>query len=163
MDQSIPKSETVEGRFWAKVNMLGDCWVWTSATIPRGYGVFNLGTGAAYRNILAHRLSWEWTYGTIPKGIQIDHRCNNRLCVRPDHLRLATGKQNEENRTGANKNSKSGVRGVYWHQGRWRACVWHNRKRFDAGAFDSLDDAEAAVIAKRNELFTHNDRDREVV
>jgi len=28
------------------------------------------------------------------------------------------------------------------------------------GYFDTIDEAEAAVIAKRKELFTHNDADR---
>ena len=31
----------------------------------------------------------------------MDHRCHNKLCVNPWHLRSATDKQQEENRRGA--------------------------------------------------------------
>jgi len=36
----------------------------------------------------------------------------------------------------------------------------HNGKHYQAGYFDEIADAEAAVIAMRNELFTHNTFDR---
>ena len=38
-----------------------------------------------------------------------------------------------------------------------------NGKRHHVGYFTTVQDAEAAVIAKRNELFTHNDLDRQPV
>jgi hypothetical protein len=60
-------------------------------------------------------------------------------------------------------NRSSGVRGVYWEEERncWVARVGHHGVRLSAGRFATLADAEAAVIAKRNELFTHNDADRQ--
>jgi hypothetical protein len=38
--------------------------------------------------------------------------------------------------------------------------VKHDGKRIYLNRFDTTPEAEAAVIAKRNELFTHNDLDR---
>jgi hypothetical protein len=76
-------------------------------------------------------------------------------------------KQNKENLRGASKNSKSGARGVWWHKSsnRWQARVGHDGKQVHVGYFGTIAEAEAeaAVIAKRNELFTHNDLDRLVV
>jgi hypothetical protein len=90
----------------------------------------------------------------------VDHICSNRVCVRPDHLRIVTRKENSEHLTGADKNSVSGVRGVTRQKNRWRAQVRHNGKLISVGSYINIEDAEAAVIAKRLELFTHNDSDR---
>lgn len=101
--------------------------------------------------------------GAIPADREIDHICHNRKCVNPEHLRLVTRKQNQEHRINPNSNSRSGVRGVHWHkaQQRWTATVGHHRQRLFVGYYDTIEEAEAAVIAKRNELFSHNDMDRE--
>ena len=107
---------------------------------------------------LAHRLSFAWEYGEIPSSLLLDHKCHNHSCVRPSHLRHATVKQNAENRKGARRNSKSGVRGVYPVVGssRWWAGVRHNGKMIRIGSFATVPEAEAAALKKRLELFTHN-------
>lgn len=157
-------------RFWAKVDKTETCWLWTGSQTPKGYGVHTLReypdsrikAGVKTREIRAHRYSWELTNEPIPEGMEIDHICHVTLCVRPTHLRLTTRKQNNENRAGANSNSTSGVRGVRWvaAKNRWRASVGHDGKYIHVGYFRDLDEAAAAVIAKRNELHTHNDIDR---
>ena len=77
-------------------------------------------------------------------------------------MNIVTQKQNCENQSGASLNSKTGVRGVYWHssKGKYIANVGHNYKRIHVGAFDTPEEAEEAVIAKRNELFENNLLDR---
>jgi hypothetical protein len=95
--------------------------------------------------------------------VELDHRHTcPKNCVNPDHLRPVTHKQNHENRAGPQRNGHSGVRGVTWNKKNqaWQAQVKHHQKTHYAGIFDTVEEAEAAVIAKRNELFTHNDRDR---
>lgn len=148
-------------RFWAKVKKGDGCWEWQASLTGSGYGQFSIGYGLSMRG--AHRMSYELAYGDIPQGMDIDHVCHNKICVRPDHLRVATRKQNMEHRMGAQKNSTSGVRGVFWTEtcgGRWSARVMHNRRNIHVGYFSTLEAAEAAVTAKRLELFTHNDLDR---
>lgn len=147
--------KTVEERFWSKVDKTGDCWIWTASCFPTGYGQFNDGRPGVY----AHRFSYTQAYGEIPKGMHIDHRCSTRNCVRPAHLRLTTPSQNGQHRRGANSNSLTGVRGVSWDKGRrkYQAHVKLKRKKYFAGRYDTIEEAEAAVIAKRQELFTHDD------
>lgn len=148
-----------EDRFWASVEKTDSCWNWTRHKDPYGYGMFYSG-GRSQRR--AHRISWTLLVGPIPDGMVIDHICHNKGCVNPDHLRACTQKQNQENRTGPQPRSKSGVRGVYWHKAarKWHAQVCHNREVHYVGLFEDLKDADAAVTAKRLELFTHNDLDR---
>ena len=162
-------SGSSEERFWAKVNKagsipihapeLGPCWEWQASTTTSGYGTFHKDTES---HAVAHRISWEFINGALDCNIQLDHRCHNRACVNPAHLRPATNKQNGENRTGAQRNSTSGIRGVSRssRDKRWKAEVTHEGKKYWVGHFIDIAEAEAAVIAKRNELFTHNDLDR---
>lgn len=153
--------DKAEARFWAKVNLLseGGCWLWTAATNPKGYGWFWLEGKVP----LAHRVAWEMVNGPVPAGLQLDHRHTcPKNCIRPSHLRLTTNKQNHENLPGANRNSKSGVRGVSLHKatGLWRGTVVHNGKQHTVGYFKSIPEAENAVRLRRIELHSHNDADR---
>ena len=148
-----------EERFWAKVEKTEACWNWIATKTADGYGRF---LQKSYTLVLSHRYSYEMTNGPVPAGMVIDHTCHNASCVNPEHLRAVTHKQNMENSRGARVNNTSGVPGVHWDKkaNKWYALVSHNRKRHYVGGFDTLPEAEAAVIAKRNELFTHNDLDR---
>lgn len=156
-------------RFWSKVDKTDSCWLWTGMTTGDGYGLFWVGgppgqTRRGPTRKYAHRVAYEIVVGPIPDEFpHLDHRrtCPKR-CVRPDHLRPTTQKQNNENHTGAQKNSRSGVRGVYWHKAaqRWCVQITHCGKNYYVGLFDRLDEAELAAIARRNALHTHNDMDR---
>jgi hypothetical protein len=155
---------TIQDRFWSKVDRSGDCWLWT-AYLLKGYGQFWDGTALVY----AHRFAYELLVGPIlidpasEDSLQLDHRTTcPKKCVNPEHLRPVPVKQNAENRAGAQINSKTGIRGVYWHKQarKWTAQVGHNGKSYHVGLFKTIEEAEVAVIAKRNELFTHNDLDR---
>jgi len=147
-------------RFWAKVDIKDpqQCWLWTAYRNKNGYGQVRV-NGRAF---LAHRRAYELCLGRIPEGFVLDHICHVPACVNPDHLRPVTVKQNMENRRGAQCDSKSGVLGVWWRPERqkWQAQVEHYGTVYTVGSFLTLEEAEAAVKAKRIELFTHNDLDR---
>lgn len=143
-------------RFWAKVKKTDTCWIWTGAKTAKGYGTFQSGGRVQY----AHRMAIAET-GIDPSGRTVDHVCHNRSCVRGEHLRLVTSKQNSENLAGAHRDNKSGVRGVSWDKRnqKWQARVYSQGAQAHK-RFEHLRDAEAWVVARRNELFTHNDADR---
>lgn len=76
------KRRPVEERFWEKVNVTTDCWLWTGSLDHKGYGHMNVDAN----QVKAHRLAYEILVGPIPDGHVIDHLCRNETCVRPDHL-----------------------------------------------------------------------------
>lgn len=144
-------------RFWAKVTKTESCWVWNGAK-HRGYGIAR----ADGKSNLAHRLSYRWEKGEIPEGAQLDHMCHNKSCVNPGHLRFADAKANGQNRSGANANSKSGIRGVYWCNtyGHWIAKGMLNRKPHHIGIFHDIDEASKAVTQWRAENMPYSIRDK---
>ena len=153
-------NQTAEERFWSKVDKSGDCWLWTGSVKPSGYAQFSV----RGRNVYVHRFSYALISGSIPEGQEIDHRHScPKHCVNPDHLRLTTSKQNKENQAGPYRGSMSGVRGVTWSERyrKWNAQLSHHGKTVYVGRFLTVEEADAAVVARRLELFTHNDADRE--
>lgn len=84
--------QDLDTRFWSKVDKSGECWRWTAGTSPDGYGKFLFAKGDTKR---AHRVAWFLTHGTWPGPEKyLLHSCNEPLCVRPDHLREGTQKEN---------------------------------------------------------------------
>lgn len=120
---------------------LGNCWTWTDHTVG-GYGRIQV----EGRGVLAHRLSYELEYGSIPEGAWIDHRCHEKKCVRPSHLRPATAAQNNQYRRGPNPDSRTGVRGVYPSPdgGGFVAYVSRNGRNIRVGGYSTLEEASAA-------------------
>ena len=81
--------------------IMSECVIWTRA-VSNGYGMMRVGS----KTIRAHRAAWKERNGEIPIGICVLHRCDNKLCVNPDHLFLGTILDNVADRVKKNRSAK---------------------------------------------------------
>lgn len=90
-----PKPEPIDARLRRMTRRSDGCWEWTGTLDAYGYGVLTVSTTLSpSRKAKAHRLAWELAAGPIPPGLHVLHRCDNRRCVRPDHLFLGDQRDN---------------------------------------------------------------------
>lgn len=90
-------------RFWNKVLIPSksstiSCWEWIGCKNNiNGYGTFWLQKSM----MSAHRAAFLFTGHCLPKDLVVDHKCKNKICVNPDHLRAVTNRINSiENSVG---------------------------------------------------------------
>lgn len=93
---SIISIEITKDRFFDKIRLASEglitnCWFWRANKGYNGYGMF---TNKIFGTPIAHRISYQIFKGKIPEGYEIHHKCNNRDCVNPDHLKAVKHLEN---------------------------------------------------------------------
>jgi hypothetical protein len=103
------------------------------------------------KSIRLHRV----IMNVVDPKIQVDHKNHDTLDNQKENLRLATWSQNMMNRTGPQKNSTSGMRGVYWHSRdkNWFSKIKVNGKQIHLGYYSDKESAVAAYASAHKEHF----------
>lgn len=96
------------------------------------------------RWFLSHRLIWLIVTGEDPK-VEIDHRNVIRSDNRWENLRLASSSDNKCNRPKRIDNT-TGAKGIWCDKrnGKLRAEIVKNGRKYRLGGFDTMDEARAA-------------------
>lgn len=100
----------------AEIGKPENCWLWKGyifslkhKELP--YGQFWWGEiNGKDKTISAHRASWIIANGKISGGLQVLHRCNNSLCINPNHLYLGTHENNMRDRDKTGRTSRGAHR-----------------------------------------------------
>lgn len=103
IDPSWTLQPVLPARFFRKIKIESTgCWLWTGAYgfHPRypehRYGeitVWDRRTRTKTRTT-AHKFAYVYTHGEVPPGCDIDHKCENKLCVNPSHLQALPHSEN---------------------------------------------------------------------
>lgn len=91
-------------KFWKLVDKKSniECWLWKGRKNKKGYGIICIGS----TNLtLAHRYSYILfnKLDILPSNVIVMHKCNNPICVNPNHLVGGTQKENMLDRALAGK------------------------------------------------------------
>jgi hypothetical protein len=92
--RAADRDPRVLSRFWESVERREPahaCWEWRGR---RGGGDLPIFT-VKYHSVSAARFAWFTATGDFPVGGKLRHTCENRDCVRPEHLLWEVGRRTE--------------------------------------------------------------------
>lgn len=122
----------------ARLDMSGECWIWTGATNNHGYGRFGAG-------LYVHRAIYQLTIGPLEEGQFVLHHCDNPPCARPSHLFAGTHSDNMRDMVAKGRNAAAVhpelvVRGERVHGAKLTAAqVTEMRELFARGGVSKMD------------------------
>ena len=82
-------SDNIAGSYVVQKN---GCWKWRHSLISTGYGTLQ-SNGV---QVLAHRYMHELQNGPISPGKSLHHKCGNKWCVNPSHLKEVTEQEHKK-------------------------------------------------------------------
>lgn len=118
-------------RLWTKYVENGEtgCWEYTGHCLPNGYGLLCSRNAGSRKAEYAHRVAYELYYGQHPGELNVLHRCDNRRCIRPDHLFLGTQQDNMQDAKAKGRvHCGVGIRGCKVNEQVVKVVRWMHRK-----------------------------------
>lgn len=86
----------IQDKFRKKIKIIDSgCWLWLgSINKVTGYGYIGYRENGKQKMSSAHRYAYTIFRGQIPQGLVLDHKCNIKQCVNPNHLEAVTQYEN---------------------------------------------------------------------
>lgn len=107
-------------------------------------------TKSGFTMVQLHRIIMD-----TPKGLVVDHINHNPLDNRKVNLRNVSIIKNSQNRKGAQKDNKSGIRGVHFNNkiNKWIAQITVNKEKKYLGCYKDIKEAETVAVEARERYF----------
>lgn len=101
--KNIPK--VALERFFSQFDKKGvnDCWEWKGHKDKDGYGKFAYRKKGNRKFFRSHRISAAYYLGDVLDDSVVMHMCDNPSCVNPNHLKIGTHLENEQDKDRKNR------------------------------------------------------------
>lgn len=83
-------NRTIRNRILTHYEIIDDCWIYRGGGGKKDYKYIKI-DNKAYP---VHRLSYLIHYNQWPAGLHVLHKCNNKHCINPEHLKIGSNFEN---------------------------------------------------------------------
>lgn len=133
------------------------CWEYQGIVDKHGYpflSVYRYKNRTKPTSVFAYRYYFELWVGEIPEGMELDHLCNNPLCINPEHLEPTTRAENmrraAERRTHCKHGHEHSVHGfMFWGTRKRRECKACYKNRLAKHAKQRREETKRQQEARR--------------
>lgn len=99
-------NDSDKSRYWRYVQKRESCWTWEGYKDQDGYGIFVKSDKGKQSRIRTHRLAYWLSRGILPPDKVVCHTCDIPACCNPEHLFVATHRENQLDKFGKNRQAK---------------------------------------------------------